>query len=60
MTWDIAGFGTLDGRHPEELVSALNDVEGICARSIEEFSGRVLENTFAGLAFWLQSPPETS
>jgi class 3 adenylate cyclase len=62
MTWNIVGFsGTLEGRHPEELVSVFGDVVGVCARSIEEASGQVLQNIGdAGLAFWLQSLSEKS
>ena len=62
MTWDIVGFsGTLEDRHPKELLSVLGDVVGVCARSIEGSSGQILQSIGdAGLAFWLQSLSETS
>jgi class 3 adenylate cyclase len=63
MMWDIVGFSdTLERLLPEELVSVLGEnVVGVCGRSIEESSGYVLQNIGnAGLAFWLQSPSETS
>jgi len=62
MAWDIVGFSdALERVHPETLISALGDVVGVYTRSVEEFSGRVLQNIGeAGLAFWLQSPSGTS
>jgi class 3 adenylate cyclase len=61
MTWDIVGFpDAFERLHPENALSALGDVVDVYARSIEEFSGRVLNNVGdAGLAFWLHSPLET-
>jgi class 3 adenylate cyclase len=58
MTWDMVGLsGALEGRHPKEILPVLGDVERVCARSIEESSGRVLET---GLALWLPSLLEPS
>jgi class 3 adenylate cyclase len=62
MTWDIVEFSrSLEGRHPQELLSVLGDVVGVCARSVEESSGRVLQSIGgAGRALWLPSPSEPS
>jgi class 3 adenylate cyclase len=62
MTWDIVRVShMLEGCYPEELLSALNAIAGVCVHSIEESSGQALQNIGdSGLAFWPSSPSDIS
>ena len=56
MMWDLAGFGSLEDLSPEELLSLMHQNASVCARSIEESSGQIVQSIGdAGLALWLPS-----